>query len=267
MILLAAALVLIRVLPGEPAILLARMVTLSYLALRRDYRREIRLNYQRLLGKPSSLFWIKNGWRVGRNLALMAQIGSARGEKLVDRAVVYRENNNSSNDKQDLEQKMHMIMASFHFGLWEFLPSFFANRGYNVGVMVSRQRDATIDYFIRRIRENKGVKYIYSVRDLLFRLSRPGITGFMLDNTSSGTQTKLKLENGVYLQLPSLAFASAQKAGMKVVPIFSYLENGRLKVRLFSPGDELAAINAFVKIVREMPEEWVFWGKSGALAK
>ncbi|MEO0068687.1 MAG: hypothetical protein ABIK23_06130 [candidate division WOR-3 bacterium] len=264
MILLGLALVFIRALPIEPALLLARLITVCYLALRKEYREEIRRNYQLLLGRSPPLFWVRNGWRVGRNLGLMAQIGTKRGTKIVDSAVVYRENNN---DGERLEQNLHIMMASFHFGLWEFLPQIFARRGYDVGVLASRQRDGLIDRLIQHIRKNGEVKYIHSLRDLIFRLSRPGITGFMLDNTTRGAQTIIEIENGGFLRLPILAFKLAARIKTKVIPVFCYFSGGRLRVKMFPEGDGGAAVDALVRMVKERPEEWVFWAKSGALTR
>lgn len=262
MILLGLALILIRALPVEPAIFLARLITLCYLALRLDYRQEIQANYERIFLKSCPLFWISNGWQVGRNLALMVHIGTRFGATLVDRAVVCWENNN---DGQILKQEMHMLMASFHFGLWEFLPRIFAKWGYDVGVLVPAQRNAVIERFIQRIRQDDGVKFIDNLKDVFLRLSQPGITGFMLDNTSRGAQTDIELNNGVRFRMPALAFNIADKAGTNVILVFCYLDQGRLRVKVFPPGTGLSSANALMKMVKERPEEWVFWAKSGAL--
>ncbi|MGQ9708627.1 MAG: LpxL/LpxP family acyltransferase [bacterium] len=261
-----AAFVLIRVLPIELAVLFTRLITLIYLLLCPGYRQEIQANYRTIFGRAAPLFWVYNAWTTGRNLALMAKIGTPWFIKLVDTAEIYWEN---YADEQFVERKMHTIMASFHFGLWEFLPQIFSRMGCNVAVMVSRQNARRLDGRLQQIRKQGGVRLIFSLRGLLERLMQPGITGFMLDNTARGAQTQVKFASfspGLSgLRLPVLAFKTAHKIGAKVFPIFCYLKRGKIMVKIFPPGDEQACAQALLKMVKGKPSEWIFWAKAGAL--
>lgn len=266
--LITATLILIRSLPIGVSVFTSRLITLFYLFFRPDYRQEIEANYRAIFNRPAHRFWIRNAWTVGKNLALMAKIGTPLVTKLVDRAKIYQENYNCG---ERLEQKMHTIMASFHFGLWEFLPQVYSALGFDVGLMLSTQRSPALDRRLRLLREQGGVQLLYSLRALLKRIRGPGITGFMLDNTSRGSTRQVFLkttERGLLgLRLPGLAFRIAAKSGTRVVPLFCYLSRGRLIVRIFPEGDEQDCARALLKMVNSNPSEWIFWAKSGALAR
>jgi lauroyl/myristoyl acyltransferase len=258
----AVALALVRALPEEPAALLSRTIVLLYLALRPDYRREIRRNLRIITGKASRWFWVRNGWRLGLNLSVMAREDSRRGEALVDRAVVCGENLIGN----VLEQELHATMASFHFGLWEYLPKVFSRSGCRVTLAVGRQRDSALAGQLSSLRRSGGVAVADGIRQAIKAGRKPSITGFMLDNTSQGVQTWAEWD-GVRMRLPAIGFRLAAREGMGLVPAFARLERGRIKVDVYPPGDKQAAVRALLEQVRDNPDEWVWWGKAGALAQ
>jgi len=65
--------------------------------------------------------------------------------------------------------------------------------------------------------------------------------------------------------VPSLPFRMARSRGAGLVPAFCRFGRGRLRVRVYPPGDEEGAVRALLREVRAHPEEWVFWAKAGAL--
>lgn len=256
MTVLGICLLLVRALPGELALLFSRLVVLIYLALRRDYRREIRDNYRAIFRVERRWFWLHNGWCLGKNLWLMGRIGTPFLSKIIDRAEVCKENIG------DVEQELHtVIMVSFHYGVWELLPQVFASRGVDTAVVVSLQRDRILQKALAEIRKTTGVKLITGGQAFFSRLrNRTGVTGFMLDNTTKGKQVWVNVD-GVRLRMPELPFRAGRVFNQRVVPLFAYLERGRIKVRLFGTGDEEKAGRVLLEMVRERPEEWVFWGK------
>lgn len=251
---------LARALPRGPAVGFARFIVLAYLGLRPEYRAEIRANLKLVCGRDRAWFWLRNGWRIGGNLAAMALLGTRRGAEIIDKAIICGENST----RLALERDLHTIMASFHFGAWEFLPQVFRRRGYQVAIGVGRQRDSRFERRLARLRDRDGVRVAHRLADLLSGVKRPGLTGFMLDNTSAGQRCSTGLA-GLRLEMPSLPFRLAARSGCGVRPVFSYLHRGRLRVLVHGPGDELAAARALLEQVRARPEEWVFWGKNGAL--
>ncbi len=257
-----AALALVRALPYSPAVLLSRLIVLLYLALRPDYRREVRRNLRIIMGKDSRWFWARNGWRLGRNLALMARIGGRTGDAIIDRAMVCEENLT----RHSLERELHVAMASFHFGLWEYLPQVFSRSGCRVSLAVGEQRDPALGRQVSALRRSGGVSVAKGLRQAIKPGNGPSITGFMLDNTSQGTQVWTECD-GVRARLPDIGFRIAARKGGRVAPAFARLDRGRMRVDVYAAGDERTAVRALLDQVRRHPEEWVWWGKAGAISR
>jgi len=254
------ALALVRALPARPAAFLSRTFVLLYLALRPDYRQEIRRNLRIITGKDSRWFWVRNGWRLGLNLALMTRAGSRAGDALIDRAAVCGENH----IRDRLERELHVAMASFHFGLWEYLPRVFGRSGNRVTLAIGEQRDPALGKQVSSLRRSGSVTVAKGIKQVIKAGEESSITGFMLDNTGQGTQVWTEW-NGVRLRLPGVGFRLAAHRGDGLVPAFARLEQGRIQVDVYPPGDERAAARALLVQVRRHPEEWVWWGKAGAI--
>lgn len=256
------ALALVRALPSSPAALLSRSIVLLYLALRPDYRKEIRRNLRIITGKEGRWFWVRNGWRLGLNLAIMAKLGSRAGDALIDRARICGENLTH----HKLERELHATMASFHYGLWEYLPQVFSRSGCRVALAVGEQRDPALGRQLSQLRRFGGVTMAKGIRQAIRARDESSITGFMLDNTSQGTQTWTECD-GVKMRMPDIGFRLAARDGGGVVPAFARLQHGRVRVDVYPAGDERAAARALLDQVRQYPEEWVWWGKAGAIAQ
>ncbi len=257
MISAAALLVLARCLPLEAGVGLCRLAVAAYLFLRADYRAEAGRNYRLLTGRRPGWFWLRNAWILGRNLALMARLGTRPIDTMIDTARVYSHNQTP----ESLERKLHTTMASFHYGLWELLPGWFARQGSPVQLVVGSQRGRVFARLVERLRGGTGVSVKPGLRAARARQSQPGVTGLMLDNTSRGGAV-WAAACGVRLRMPALAFRLGQGT---LQTAFARLERGRLRVDVCPAGDESVAAAALVERVRERPEEWVFWGKGGAL--
>jgi lauroyl/myristoyl acyltransferase len=256
------ALALVRALPARPAALLSRILVLLYLLLRSGYRQEIRRNLRIITGKDSRLFWVRNGWRLGLNLALMARVGGRTGDALVDTVTVCGENLICDR----LERELHVAMASFHFGLWEYLPRVFSRSGCRVMLAVGKQRDRVLGRQISALRRSRRVTLVRGIRQAVKAGSESSITGFMLDNTSRGTQVWTECD-GVKIRLPDVGFRLAARHGNGLAPAFARLDRGRIRVDVYPPGREQAAARALLDQVRRHPEEWVWWGKAGAVSR
>ena len=256
------ALALVRALPDEPAVLLSRTVVVLYLALRSDYRREIGHNFRIIMKKESRWFWLENGWRVGRNLALMAKVGGRRADALVDRATVHGENLT----QLMLERELHATMGSFHFGLWEYLPRIFSRGNRKVTLAVGEQQDASLAGQLSVLRRSEGVSIAKGIKQAIRASRGPSTIGFMLDNTTQGVQSSVECD-GISLRLPRIGFRLAAREGSGLAPAFARLDRGRLRVDVYPVGDERAAARALLEQVRKYPDEWVWWGKAGAISR
>lgn len=255
----ALALTLIRALPASPAVLLARLLVLTYLACRPSCRAEIRHNHRVVLGRDRAGFWVVNAWQTGLNLALMTRKDSATGQLLIDKAEVSGDNG----CQRSLEQNLHMTMASFHFGTWEFLPGVFRHRGHRVALVVGIQRDRVLEGLLSAPRARDGVRLLRGAGELV-EGGPPGLIGFMLDNTGRGRAVTARAA-GVTMRIPGPAFRFARHQHGGVSPSFCVFERGRLRVRVYPPGDENHALGCLLAEVRRRPADWIFWGKAGAL--
>jgi lauroyl/myristoyl acyltransferase len=154
-------------------------------------------------------------------------------------------------------------MASFHFGTWEMLPRICARKGLPVTVVAGRQRDGTLASQLGRLRTWPGVTMAGSLRDALSATAAPGVTGFMLDNTSRGSHVEVEAD-GLMVRIPTAAFELARRRGDGVAATFCRLDGDRLQVTVYPAGDERAVVQNLLEQVRQHPEEWVFWAKAGA---
>jgi lauroyl/myristoyl acyltransferase len=257
---LAAALLFVRALPASPARFLSQLIIFAVLAFRRDYRDEIRHNYRLVMGEDRAWFWVENALAVGRNIALMARIGQRSSAPIIDTPMIYTDNIPAPK----LERELHTVVASFHFGLWEYLPQVFARQGYRIALAVGQQRDRALADQVSLMRRSHAVRLV-GLKQAIAGLGRPGITGFMLDNSSQGVQSWVE-SDGVGMRMPALPFKVARRHSIGLRPAFARLERGRLRIELGRAGDEQAALDALLVQVRARPAEWVFWGKTGAIA-
>lgn len=193
---------------------------------------------------------MRNGWRLGLNLALMARVGGRTGDALVDTVTVCGENLICDR----LERELHVAMASFHFGLWEYLPRVFSRSGCRVMLAVGKQRDRVLGRQISALRRSRRVTLVRGIRQAVKAGSESSITGFMLDNTSRGTQVWTECD-GVKIRLPDVGFRLAARHGNGLAPAFARLDRGRIRVDVYPPGREQAAARALLDQVRRYPEE------------
>ena len=103
------------------------------------------------------------------------------------------------------------------------------------------------------------------IRQAIKARHRSSITGFMLDNTRQGPQAWTECD-GVRVRLPDVGFKLAAREGRRLSPAFARLQRGRVRVDVYPPGDEQAAARALLEQVRKHPDEWVWWGKAGAIS-
>lgn len=259
---LGVALLLVRALPGELAVALARLVVVVYLLFRPAYRREIAKNLELLCNRRDSLFWLRNGWSVGRNLAFMAGIGTRRCRELIDRGEIQCDNSTL----RVLEQELHIGMFSCHFGLWEFLPQVFARAGYAVGVLVGRQGDRVLSRMLGQLRGHRSIRLLSSFEEVRRYSHECRIVGFLLDNTRRGGQRWLSAD-GLRLRVPQVGFRLSRHDGRVTLPVWAVLRRGRLQVGVGRPGEPADVVAQLLAQVRKQPQEWILWGKTGALER
>jgi KDO2-lipid IV(A) lauroyltransferase len=114
-----------------------------------------------------------------------------------------------------------ILMA--HYGSWELLAMFAAQRGYTLYIVAKKIKNDAVDRLWNRLRARYGVKVIYArnaARPILRALRENALVGFMLDQHRPH-------EQGVFVQFfgrpastsPGLAILSSQ-AQAPVIPAF-----------------------------------------------
>jgi len=262
---LAISLGLTRALPDELATWACRALLLLYLFVTPGVRREIALNLHRLFPELSAnghhsfrLFWMRQAWRLGANLALMVRIGRPALNKLLDNAVINGENI----VEQIMLQKGRVVVLSLHYGLWELLPQVFAHRGYPVCVGMGELRDRAFAERLMELRGSHSVTMTESLADMRQAVRKGSLVGFVLDNTSRTRGLACDaFAPGLSVLRTPFALARAEQA--QLVPMFIYQDRNVLRVEVQAPvaSEQEFGLRAR-ELVRRRPEDWVFWGKN-----
>ena len=72
-------------------------------------------------------------------------------------------------------------------------------------VIAGRQRDTAVGLQLDRIRRTRGVQMASGIQSVVAALRRPGISGFIMDNTSQGRQEWAD-EGTCGFRMPALPF-------------------------------------------------------------
>jgi len=248
---------LLNVLPLSIAILICQFITVTYLALKPNYRIEISNNYQKIFNQLNKSFWIKNSLAIGKNLALMIKYTN----KDLDRVEIKGEN-----IMKDIMKKNSCIAVSFHFGHWELLPKVFARKGYNIFLNVQEQRNSRLNRYLENWCSRNGVKLINNLKILrdaiILKLHTSSLIGFVLDNTHYAEFNK---NSDFPFPLLTAPFIIAKRYSLPIVPIFNFTHENKVKALVGSvcypaSNDNLEQniIEQFLSILKKYPEQWVF---------
>lgn len=253
-------------LPAKPAVIFCQFIIFGYLVIKKIYRDEIKINYQKIFGVYPKGFWVKQSQRIGRNLGLMLQIG--KNNKTLDKTVIYGENIMC----KVMGSNQNAIIVSFHYGLWEYLPQIFQKLGYETHIGIGVQPDKNLANEFDKLRNNNGIKTLNTVSEMKNCLKqttgqasslRKRLLGFVLDNTSK-TQ-------GLFLDKPwsrfsvlRTPFVLAKSTGAPIISMFCYEQDDRIIVDIQEVRSSIELGNQLLNYIRKNPAEWLFWGKNGS---
>ena len=173
----------------------------------------------------------KNVYRIGRNVSFMLR----------------RQNLNVTGDLALL--KGGGILYSFHFGVWELMPSCLSRMGYKVGIITNRysaddrsMKARILDYLLRKWRSIYGVRVFHKENTLeISRFLRSGgLFGMLVDGNT-------------LFQKYDRALKLAQICRVPLVPFAAYRQNGRA---ILSIGCDIPAL------VKAFPLEYVWFYRS-----
>ena len=251
---------LVKNLPQKPAIILCQVIVLIYLLIKKNYQVEIKVNYQKIFGFYQKGFWIKQGRRIGKNLALMLHI--AKTDKILDKTQIYGENILC----RLMENNQKAVIVSFHYGFWELLPQIFQKLGYEISISTGVQRDRNLAYEINKVRNQNGVKTVATIKEMKEILQSNGssnrkqLLGFVLDNTSKTRGINLN-EPWTGFTVLRTPFVLAKSAKTPVLSIFCYQQNDKTIVdidEIHQPQEVGTRLRSYIE---KNPAEWIFWGK------
>jgi len=242
----------LRVLPFRISLPLSQLIILLFLL---RYRREIEENYG-IFNKRDRKFWIRNGLELGRNSALMLQLGK-RDKGILDGIRVRGE----ERLREAYRKGRGVIVVSLHFGPFEVLPQLFAYKGYKVAITVDHQKSRWLEKGLVSLRSYRGVRLIDSIPQMIDVLRKGFILGFLLDNTHRVEKVfrhSLFKDFGV-IKTP---FILSKLTKAPIFPMIIYKNSIRPEVEI---GDPLNfkdnPIPFFEPFIKRNPEEWVWFGK------
>ena len=252
---------LAKTLPQKPAIILCQSVVLIYLLIKKNYRTEIKTNYQKIFGFYQKGFWFRQSRRLGKNLSLMLQI--SKSKKILDKTQIYGENilcNLTENNRK-------AVIVSFHYGLWEFLPQIFQKLGYEISISIGTQRNQNLAYQLYEFRNRNGVKIVETISEMRDTLksnvssNRKKLLGFVLDNTNKtrGLSLNKPWTGFTVLRTP---FILAKSTKTPILAMFCYIQNNNIVVDIDEINNPQEMGNLLWSYIEKNPEEWVFWGKN-----
>lgn len=256
---------LAKKLPAKPAVIFCQLIVFGYLMIRKNYRDEIKTNYQKIFGFYQKGFWVKQSQSIGKNLGLMLQIG--KKNKTLDKTVIYGENIMC----KVMGSNQNAIVVSFHYGLWEYLPQIFQKHGFETNIGIGVQPDKNLAIEFDNLRKNNGVKILNTVSEMKNCLkqstsytssSRKKLLGFVLDNTSK-TQGLMLDKPWSGFSVLRTPFVLAKSTSAPILSMFCYNQDGKIIVDIQEVKSSIELGNQLHCYVRKNPAEWLFWGKNG----
>lgn len=182
------------------------------------------------------------------------------------------------------------ILVSPHLGNWELGGLGLADLGYPVNVLTFREPDERFNRERERLRQERGIRFIYVDRDdasplaiieAVNALRRNEVLAILGDRDGSSHTMRLDFF-GRPTNIPVGAAYLALASGAPVIPVFVLLEKGRYATIMEEPiffrgghGEHGSAIRSgmerllavFERYIRAYPDQWYnyydFWESKG----
>ncbi len=212
----------------------------------------------------------------GRNLLEVGTIPTLNSANVAE-LVEYDPDFGLNNLKKAHARGSGILYLTGHFSAWELLPAAHAYYGYPLSFVTRPLDNASLERYLRRIRESAGNEVIYkrnSARKILEKLKAAGAVGILMDQNTS-------LQEGTFVDffgLPAATTTSvallALRTDAAVLP--GYLKpiaGGRYAIKFLPPVDLIRSndtgrdvtlntqkFNDILEgIIREQPDTWL-WG-------
>ena len=176
------------------------------------------------------------------------------------------------------------ILVTGHFGNWDIVANQLRNYGRPINVVMARESNVTTQRYVRQMREQAGVRIIYSDAsvfsslNIIRALQRNEIVAMQLDRPMGAGGTRSIPFFGVPASFPSGPFVLARLSGAPLIPVFiprlgvrHYAIRVRGPFRLAREARDGRALErvmadvlaAFEEIIKKYPTQWFqfapFW--------
>jgi KDO2-lipid IV(A) lauroyltransferase len=167
-----------------------------------------------------------------------------------------------------------VLCVAGHIANWEMTTQFISFSGFPLAAVARRMKNPYVNDFVTRIRERHGARVFMhknAVRESIRWLKDGNVLGVLIDQriTDGGARVPFLGRPAHTTTMPALL---ALRLGCPVIPIVSWREEGRLRIRVEpavdlsglsgKPEDILAAtvrLNAVIeRWVRERPPSWLW---------
>ncbi|UTG92954.1 lysophospholipid acyltransferase family protein [Geobacter sulfurreducens] len=247
-------------------------------------RRGVRANLRAMTGRRNvERLVLSTYYKCSRNWTDIMLMMRRRGERLF--ALIGRQEGHGILDRV-LAEGNGAIIVSPHLGNWELGGLGLAERGYRLNVMTFREPDERVNDLRERVREERGIRFIYVDRhdtsplaavEAVNALRRNEVVALLVDRDGSSQTMELEFF-GRPTPIPVGAAYLALATGAPVMPVFVPLEGSRYATIMEEPirfvggrGRNAEAIRrgmeqvlgVFERYIRCYPDQWYnffdFW--------
>jgi len=129
------------------------------------------------------------------------------------------------------------FVVSLHYGLWEIIPFVLEDMGVHTVVVFAPFPYKFTERLIMHIRKRSKAKFVpasINIFKLLKFIRKGKALGLMLDQHRSTRLLNIPFLSG-RLKIPEAPFYIANKRKISILPVFSYIEDGKAVLRISSP--------------------------------
>ncbi len=161
------------------------------------------------------------------------------------------------------------FIVSLHYGLWEIIPLVLEDMGINTVVVFASSPYKLTERLVMHIRKRSKAKFVPASMNIfgLLKFVREGkALGLMLDQHRSTRFLNIPFLNG-RLKIPEAPFYIASKKEISILPVFSYIEQGKAILRISAPilpgSDVVLRLQSVFQKYLSMKMENFVWAYSG----
>ncbi len=169
---------------------------------------------------------------------LVSNFKNVMGNVFLDLHILLEKENITIVGKEYLRlNKKGFLFITLHYGLWEIIPFILEHLGVKTVVVFAPSPYRLTEKLIMKIRRRSRAKYIPSsigVFKLMGHIKAGRAVGIMLDQHRAERRIAIPFLNG-RLHIPEAPFFIAEKRKISILPMFSYIKDGKIILRILKP--------------------------------